>query len=169
MMRLVEAGCSRIIVVCLTLMIGFWSVMAQAMTTDEALKTLSGRDFTAKKEAITTIAASSEPYVADLFTALDKGELFYRKSDDLIVIRQGETFVDLKEKQTISGESSDFKRVAMNNELRRQLSELSAQLALNDADADKRLNAVKSLLGKVKPADLDTSENRKRQQSSGCV
>ena len=45
MMRLVEAGCSRIIVVCLTLMIGFWSVMAQAMTTDEALKTLSGRDF----------------------------------------------------------------------------------------------------------------------------
>lgn len=170
MMRLAKAGCSRIIVVCLTLMIGFWSVMAQAMTTDEALKALSGRDFAAKKEAITTIAASGEPYVADLFTALDSGELFYRKNDDLIVIRQGESFVDVKSKQSITGESSDFKRVAMNNALRRQISELSAQLALNDPDTDKRLNAVKSLLGKVKSTELSTLvAHQKTEQDSNVL
>lgn len=153
-MRLVQAGCSRIIVVGLTLMMGLWSVMVQAMTTDEALKALSGRDFTVKQEAITTIAASREPYVGDIFTALDNGELFFRKNDALMVIRQGGTFIDLIHKQPVAGDSSDFKRVAMNNALRRQIAELSAQLALNDPDAGKRLNAVKSLLGKVNPAEL---------------
>ena len=152
-MRLIQAGCSRIIVVGLTLMMGLWCVIAQAMTTDEALKALSGRDFTAKKEAITTIAASGEPYATDLFTALDKGELFFRKSDELMVIRQGETFVNLTDKQAVAGDSSDFKRVAMNNALRRQIAELSAQLALNDPNAEKRLNAVKSMLGKVADSD----------------
>lgn len=136
-MRLIQAGCSRIIVVGLTLMMGLWSVMAQAMTTDEALKALSGRDFTAKKEAITTIAASGEPYASDLFIALDNGELFFRKSDELMVIRQGEIFVNLTDKQAVAGDSSDFKRVAMNNALRRpccglvaQIGELSSQVVI---------------------------------------
>ena len=94
--------------------------MAQAMTTDEAIKALSGRDFTVKQEAITTIAASGEPYAADLFTALDKGELFFRKSDELMVIRQGDTFVNLTDKQAVAGDSSDFKSLAVENHLRQK-------------------------------------------------
>lgn len=168
-MRLIQAGCSRIIVVGLTLMIGLWSVMAQAMTTDEALKALSGRDFTVKQQAITTIAASGEPYTVDLFTALDKGELFFRKSDELMVIRQGDIFVDVKTKQTITGDSADFKRVAINNALRRQLSELSAQLALDDADAGKRLTAVKSLLGKVSPMELSVLISHQQKEKNAKV
>lgn len=168
-MRFVQAGCSRIFVVCLGLMVTLWCGMAQSMTTDEALKALSGRDFTAKQAAITTMAASDAPYVADLFTSLDNGELFYRKSDELLVIRRGESFVGLADKQVVAGDSTDFKRVAMNNALRRQIAELSAQLALNDADAGKRLAAVKSLLGKVTAADVAMLTAHQQAEKDGKV
>lgn len=84
---------------------------------------------------------------------VDKGGCFFSKSDELMVIRQGDTFVNLTDKtDTVAGDSSDFKRVAMNNALRRQIAELSAQLALTDPNAEKRLNAVKSMW---KVADSD--------------
>ncbi len=154
MMRCLQAGCSRLIVVSLGLLVSLWCGLAQSMTTDDALKALSGRDFAAKQQAISTMATSKAPYVGELFTAMDNGDLFYRKSDDLIVIRRGDAFIGLADKQPVAGDSSDFKRVAINNALRRQVSELSAQLALGDPDAGKRLVAVKSLLGKVTTADL---------------
>ena len=79
-----------------------------------------------------TIAASGEPYASDLFIVLITVSCFSGKSDELMVIRQGEIFVNLTDKQAVAGDSFDFKRVAMNNALRRQIAELSAQLALND-------------------------------------
>ena len=47
-----------------------------------------------------------------------------------MVIRQGETFINLTDKQAVAGDSSDFKRVAMNNACAAKLLELSASTGL---------------------------------------
>ena len=122
---------------------------AQAMNTDEAMQALTGRDFRAKGEAITSLAESGDPRVLPLFAAIDGGDLYYHKQSLQLVIRQVDGFKALDGGEPVTGKTSDFKRVVVNNALRRQLTQASAQLQLSVPDAGVRLAAVKALLGKV--------------------
>ncbi len=144
----------------LMLLWSLWAGWAQAMSTDDALQTLTGRDFKAKGEAIAVLAASGDAKVLPLFAAIEGGDLYYHKQSLQLVIRQAEGFVALDDGAPVSGKSSDFKRVVVNNALRRQLTQAGAQLQLSAADVDVRLAAIKALLGKVDTALLPQLQQR---------
>ena len=103
-----------------------------------SLVVLTGKSFSDKEQAITVLASSGQPYVATLFTALDSGNLYYRKSDQQLVVREQSRFIGLQSGAAVEGKSRDFKRVGLNNALREQLAALASGLALSDPDADKR-------------------------------
>lgn len=134
---------------------------AQAMSPDEALQALTGRDFRAKGEAITSLADSGDPRVLPLFAAIDGGDLYYHKRSLQLVIRQADGFLALDGGEPIMGKTSDFKRVVVNNALRRQITQASAQLQLSVPDAEVRLAAVKALLGKVDAELLPRLQQRR--------
>ena len=139
------------------LILSLWvptSLAADTMSLDQALVVLTGKSFSDKEQAINLLAGSGQPYVATLFAALDSGNLYYRKSDKQLVVREASRFIGLQSGQAVEGKSREFKRVGLNNALREQLAALASGLALSDPDADKRLEAVKSMLGKLSPQHL---------------
>ncbi|GAA4492796.1 urea ABC transporter permease subunit UrtB [Pseudaeromonas paramecii] len=119
-----------------------------AMSLEEAQTALSGRDFQAKGEAIAQLARSDDPSSAPLLAALSRGDLFYVKKGGQLVVRTPEGYQDLAG-QPLTLRSSQLKRVVMNNNLRRQLSQSLAERQLGDADSGVRLAAAKELLGKL--------------------
>lgn len=119
-----------------------------AMSLEEAQTALSGRDFQAKGEAIAQLARSDDPSSAPLLAALSRGDLFYVKKGGQLIVRTPDGYQDLAG-QPMSLRSTQVKRVVMNNNLRRQLSQALAERQLGDADSDVRLAAAKELLGKL--------------------
>ena len=153
----------------LALLFMLWSAQLQAMTEPEALAVLTSKDFSAKEAAIVTLAQSHQPYVAPLLRALQQGDLFYRKSDKQLVIRQGQSFVSATDNQPLPGASQEFKRVGLNNALRDQLARLAANLALDAPEPAQRLAAVKSLLGQASPEQLADLQARQAKESDPGV
>ncbi|MGL4205796.1 MAG: urea ABC transporter permease subunit UrtB [Aeromonadaceae bacterium] len=153
----------------LALLFTLWSAQLQAMTEPEALAVLTGKDFSAKEAAILTLAQSHQPYVAPLLRALQQGDLFYRKSDKQLVIRQGQSFVSAIDNQSLSGSSHEFKRVGLNNALRDQLARLAANLALDAPEPAQRLAAVKSLLGQASPEQVAELQARQAKEPDAGV
>ena len=153
----------------LALLFTLWSAQLQAMTEPEALAVLTSKDFSAKEAAIVTLAQSHQPYVAPLLRALQQGDLFYRKSDKQLVIRQGQSFVSATDNQPLTGSSHEFKRVGVNNALRDQLARLAANLALDAPEPAQRLAAVKSLLGQASPEQVAELQARQAKESDPGV
>ena len=154
------------------LILSLWvptSLAADPMSPDEALVVLTGKSFSEKEQAISVLASSGQPYVATLFTALDSGNLYYRKSDQQLVVRQQSRFIGLQTGTAVEGKSRDFKRVGLNNALREQLAALASGLALSDPDANKRLDAVKSMLGKLSSQQLAPLQQRLTQETDPQV
>lgn len=134
----------------------FWSAQLQAMTEPEALAVLTGRDFSAKEEALSSLVQQNPSYLPSLFAALDSGDLFYRKSDKQLVIRSSGHFSALLDGAVVAGDASMFKRVGVNNALREQLSQLAAAITLKNPDPAKRLEAIKGMLGKISASQADS-------------
>ena len=153
----------------LALLFTLWSAQLQAMTEPEALAVLTSKDFSAKEAAIVTLAQSHQPYVAPLLSALQQGDLFYRKSDKQLVIRQGQSFVSATDNQPLPGASQEFKRVGLNNALRDQLARLAANLALDAPEPAQRLAAVKSLLGQASPEQVAELQARQAKEPDAGV
>jgi len=154
------------------LILSLWvptSLAADPMSPDEALVVLTGKSFSEKEQAISVLASSGQPYVATLFTALDSGNLYYRKSDQQLVVREQSRFIGLQTGTAVEGKSRDFKRVGLNNALREQLAALASGLALSDPDANKRLDAVKSMLGKLSSQHLAPLQQRLSQEADPQV
>lgn len=154
------------------LILSLWvptSLAADTMSPGEALVVLTGKSFSDKEQAINLLAGSGQPYVATLFTALDSGNLYYRKSDQQLVVREQRRFIGLQSGQAVEGKSRDFKRVGLNNALREQLAALASGLALSDPDADKRLVAVKSMLGKLSVEQAGALQSRLAQETDPQV
>ena len=154
------------------LILSLWvptSLAADAMSPEQALLVLTGKSFSEKEQAISVLAGSGQPYVATLFTALDGGNLYYRKSDKQLVVREASRFIGLQSGTELEGKSREFKRVGLNNALREQLAALASGLALSDPDADKRLEAVKSMLGKLSVEQADSLQARLAQETDPQV
>ncbi len=154
------------------LILSLWvptSLAADTMSPEQALVVLTGKSFSDKEQAINLLAGSGQPYVATLFAALESGNLYYRKSDKQLVVREASRFIGLQSGQAVEGKSREFKRVGLNNALREQLAALASGLALSDPDADKRLEAVKSMLGKLSVEQAGALQARLAQETDPQV
>jgi len=122
----------------------------------QGIEQLKARSFQAKGAAVDTIAASGHPQAGIILGHLLEGELFFRKSDQRLVIgdRDGREY---HLRDALSGESlgtvrkRELHKIGLNNRLRIRIRSAIATLDLTSSDAAVRLAGVNQLLDKPDP------------------
>ena len=123
---------------------------------ENSFKLFSSKSFKDKTTAINEIADSGEPIAVEILDALLNGNLYYhKKNKDIITITEtssknfelknpitDETFGSKTKKQL----KKEYKKVGINNKLRRLLNEKLAALTIYSEDKDVRLNATRNML-----------------------
>jgi urea transport system permease protein len=128
---------------------------AQDATAEAALKAalpkLTERSFDVKGQAIKDISTSGDPRALDLLLAIQEGDLYYRKSDDLIVFTaDAENGYDIKD--ALTGEDlgnvgkRKVKKISINNQLRSILKGAIGSLELMSPNPDQRVAAARAML-----------------------
>jgi urea transport system permease protein len=107
-----------------------------------ATGSLSERGDTVKK-----IASLKDPRSTVIIAALEQGNLYADNEQKKVAIQdEAGNFEDAIAQGALTGDTSNFKRIPVNNSLRNQLRSLLAQLNLSSQDETVRLGAVKRLL-----------------------
>ena len=151
-------------------------------TYTEALSAIKTSSLSQLGKAITTFAQHTDnPQTVVILQALMNGKLFTLKTDGLLVIAEkeadgyavylAETHASLRHV-----ERSAVKKIRVSNRLRRQLRLLVAEVQLNSADPELRLQAVKELAKKPNKETLallqnlaETEADQEIQETIGLV
>ena len=115
---------------------------------DALTKALTQGSLPKRAQTAKKLAQLNDSRVASVIAALQQGTLYATKSTDPLVaiaVKSGK-FVNALNGETITGDTSDLKRVPINNTMRSQLRTLLAALNLNDKQASVRLNAVNRMI-----------------------
>jgi len=118
---------------------------------EESWHVLSTKNYNNKSSAIENIAKQNPPQAIQALKAMLDGKLFYAKSDKqlfiMLEIADSYQFSHLfTDKQTTQQRKRGFKKVKINNKLRRTIRHSLAILQLNHKSTDIRLAAVNELL-----------------------
>jgi len=122
----------------------------------QSLAQLPDRSFQVKSAAVDAIAAGGDQRAPQVLAALLNGRLFYRKSDRRVVYAERRTD-GYRITDALSGEPLgdagryDIKKIGINNKLRRQLRSAIAGLALDHAEPEVRLDAVRKMMSDPDP------------------
>lgn len=109
---------------------------------------LQEKSFKQKAQAVELLVGSTHPRSKSWLQALLKGELYFQRTTGRMVIVGDSIILDALDNQVISGaEKSAFKKITINNKLRKQLRNGIAQLSISSPDVSIRLKAVNDLLG----------------------
>lgn len=132
---------------------------AQATQENDVLPTLlpllQENTTASKQQAITALAASSDPRRAQYLQALLAGELYLHPNGTLALVKNNQA-LDAKTDQVLSLPSSEFKKITTTNNLRSQVRKALEQLNLTDPNPKVRLQAATNLLSTITP---DIAEN----------
>ncbi|AQT62191.1 urea ABC transporter permease subunit UrtB [Cellvibrio sp. PSBB023] len=115
---------------------------------DTLTKALTQGSLPKRAQTAKKLAQLNDSRVASVIAALQQGTLYATKSTDPLVaiaIKSGK-FVNALNGEAITGDTSDLKRIPINNTMRSQLRTLLAALNLNDKQASVRLNAVNRMI-----------------------
>ncbi|WP_417517206.1 urea ABC transporter permease subunit UrtB [Minwuia sp.] len=122
---------------------------------------LNTRDYAALEQTVNAIAATGDTRAADVLTALNDGDLYYRKSDDKVFIaRDADKGVDLLD--PLTGELVEnvgkraARKIGINNSLRRAIRGAMGSLTLRSPDARVRQAAAQSLFKSPDPGAIAT-------------
>lgn len=121
----------------------------------ESLQTLNSSSFKKKAEAIESFAAVEDERVRSVLNTMLAGELYFHKENRNIGAMTEPSDEVYLFTDFISGESIeleeryDYKKIGINNKLRRLLRRQIARLSLDHRDADVRLQAVQDMMGKA--------------------
>ncbi|WP_425404368.1 urea ABC transporter permease subunit UrtB [Hwanghaeella sp.] len=151
------SGMRRVSVALLTAMLLTVGVAGPASAQDAeaalkgALPKLTERSFDIKGQAIQEIAASGDERALDLLIAIQEGNLYYRKDDDLIVYKQdadkGYNITDALTGEDLGNVGKrDVKKISINNQLRSILKGAIGSLELMSPNADQRVAAARAIL-----------------------
>jgi urea transport system permease protein len=122
---------------------------------------LAGADFNGVESVVQSLAATGDPAVAPLLRALRGGDVYWRKSDNLIVIGEKEKGRKLRLSDPLSGteievvKSRETKKVKVNNTLRNVIDVALGALTLRAKDPDIRLSAAEQMFSRPDPAALN--------------
>ncbi len=124
------------------------------VTFPQAVDGLNAKSFSSKEDALTALAAMGHERTSVVLKAMLEGDLHYRKSDDLVVVREkrdGEYYISDaatgRELGTVG--SRDTKKISINNRLRSTIRSALAQIRLNSDDPSVRLAALEEMLSEV--------------------
>ncbi len=143
---------SAFIAVLLTLIVAF-SLQSGATAADkfgDIVQSLGSAGFSKKARLVEQLAATGHPRASLIIQALQDGKLFARKSDKRVFLteREGDDFTTI---DPVSGASlgvaakSEFKKIRVNNKLRRAIRSALGVLTLLNPDPAKRLAAAEAV------------------------
>lgn len=132
------------------------SAGAQAQTLSDHVDALAAGGFKNTTSAVEAMAASGDPAVAPVLEALTNGDLYFRKADKRVfrVEKSGKNF---RLYDPLSGDAAGeepkraFKKIKVNNKLRRLISASLGSLTLMSADPDVRRTAAESVFKSADP------------------
>jgi len=141
---------------------------------DDSWNVLSTKNYNNKSNAIKNIARQNPPQAIPALKAMIDGKLFYAKSDKQLYIMQKASdsylFSQLFNNEKITQENKrGFKKVKINNKLRRIINHSLATLQLNHNDADIRLAAVNELLKDPQQDAQDIIQNLLKSETDKNV
>lgn len=133
------------------------------------LKLASG-SLSERAETITALATLNDKRSTIIISALEQGRLLADADLKTIAIKQeAGNFVDAITQMPIGDDTSNFKKIPINNSLRNQLRSLLAQLNLSSPDDAIRLAAVKRLLNdgldEASASILQTNANTEKNKT----
>jgi len=125
--------------------------IAAELSLEESWKTLSSKNYSKKASAIEVIAQHNPAEAYSALKAMLEGQLYFSKrSRQLYILREADEnyiFTPLLEAESVTQESKrGFKKIRINNQLRRLIRHSLAVMQLADDDPDVRLAAVQELL-----------------------
>jgi len=147
----------------LRFILGVWAVAliaaptpgrADEATLAEGLNTLKHSNFQIKAAAVRQIADSGEARARLILSALLDGRLHVRRSDDSVVWTSPDGVFDAASGEEVEADSSDLKRIVINNQMRGDLRGTLARLSLSDLDPTTRKAAAEALFETLTPETL---------------
>ncbi len=142
-----------------------------------SIQTLAGAKLNAVPAIVEQLESQLGQQGLSLFEAMLAGRLYYRKSDSQVVIieKQGSDsdnyllYDSLTLKLLGEEATANFRKVRVNNKLRKQLRTTIARLSLFSNDVELRTESIRSMLDKVDEDTIDLLNQLKEQETSESV
>ncbi len=136
----------------------------------DGLKKLESKKYQDIKLGLTSIAESLHKDSLLVLNALVEGKLYRHKKQHRIVLllnKEGSKYniqdiIDATKRETVKKRA--VKKVKSNNRLRKYARSLVAGLSLQDPDPEKRINALRSMLGSLSSEDMAEFERLKKTE-----
>jgi len=129
-----------------------------------AIELLKANGFSEKEQAIAQLESLNDARSLKLFKYFLQGDLYLRKEDNLVVYADKQddntAITDVITQQSLGTiDSSDIKKIIVNNKLRKLLKSAIAQLNLNSPVTNIRLAALQEMLGSMDSEVADLLRN----------
>jgi len=139
-----------------------------------AIDLLKESSFTKKGQAVDLLLNIDDPRTLKVLKYLGNSNIYYRKEDKLLVYLDetggSYTATDIKTEESLGNiEKSDFKKVVVNNKMRREIDGAIAQLSLGNKDPDVRFSAVREMLGDPSPDRVSMIRGLIEKETDGDV
>jgi len=158
----------------LSLISGFSTANADDTAFQSGLQNLLAKSFNDKTQGAQQIADSGDERAEQILKALLDKQLFYTQSDKTLVFFDKDTDAT-QAKQVVSGDTlavtdvKSLKRIKTNNKMRGLIKRLIANIQLSHPDAAVRLDAVKAMMGKVTPDQIDAINTLSEKETNADV
>lgn len=119
---------------------------------EQARQLLTEKSFKKKAEAVDLLVSSQDENALEWLQVMLKGKLYYHKQEKYIAFVQGKTITRGSDLTEVTGlTKKDFKKITINNKLRKKLRTAIASLSLSNPDPEIRLQAVNAMLKSITP------------------
>lgn len=140
----------------------------------ETVNGLSVKSFKTKAAAVDKLATISHPRTITVLQTMLDGKLYYRKSDKRVVLtdkKDGDFLIAdaITSTGLESAEKSEFKKISVNNKLRKQLRDAIARLSLYHENNEVRLNAVGQMIKNITPESAKLLRETLDQETNESV
>ena len=147
------------------------SVQAETSPTwTQATALFKQASFDKTREAVDLLATSNEPQVQQLLQALLDGQLYQHKQTDALALLSDKGPLDLSTGQALGTvNKDDYRKVPINNTLRKYLRSKIGGLSLANPDPKVRLAATTGLLETITPEMLPQLQELASKESDQAV
>ena len=146
--------------------------LASSTEFSDAVSELTSSKLKQRVTAVEKLIATQDPRLEDLFQALLNSNLYYRKADKFVAIRV-EKGTTINVFDALSGDQitddGKWKKIIINNAIRRDLRAVIANLQLSSDSVDKRLNAIEQILSQLDEEQIQPLENRLQKEQEARV
>ncbi|CAA6810391.1 MAG: Urea ABC transporter, permease protein UrtB [uncultured Thiotrichaceae bacterium] len=121
-----------------------------------ATSLLTEKSFKKKEQAIDLLINSNDERAKQWLAVMLKGKLYYHKQDKFIAFVQGSKITQAANNEVLENTTKKaFKKVTINNKLRKLIKAGIAKLSLSSPDPETRLKSVNTMLGNITPESAE--------------